>query len=563
MPTVIFETGQKVQFDKTPTQQDIDEVALKLGIKKSTTPQKTGLEKTAGVLDAVLGGGKIGEAIGTGIAKNNIMSTKDVVLPDYSKFTPEVKQRLIQKGIPTTEQGQRQEVADSIKGPTAMQVAGDVGRVALNFAPVGKIAEGLATGLKAIPLLGKIAKPVANLATGAGTGALFQGASNVAEGKPFGEDIGTGASIGAAIPGLGILGNGVAKATRGALGLTTGEGSGSLGKLVEAFRQGGEQGDLARSAMRGHVNQEDLAKDTFGALGKIMDDRRSNYQSQLENLKTKASTIDHMPIYQSLDDQLKKFNVTKDAGGKLDLSRSPGLARYGRDLDQLQTILNTWGTKPGDNTIAGIDKLKQVIDDFRIGTPESARFDSFITSLKNDAKGLISKGLEGDQATKAQYEKMLNDYHSSSEDIQDAQKLLALGGKNNEDQAFQRLSKVFKGNSDMKKRLLEELNQASGGKLVPQIVGTQFRNVLPGFARSTVAGLGAFATGSGSGGAILPALASLTAFSPRIVGELSNILGLGLKGRDMLENLLVGKGASRAISPGDSLLNKMLKKKTK
>jgi len=38
MPTVTFGTGQKVNFAKTPTQQDIDEVATKLGINKPVQP---------------------------------------------------------------------------------------------------------------------------------------------------------------------------------------------------------------------------------------------------------------------------------------------------------------------------------------------------------------------------------------------------------------------------------------------------------------------------------------------------------------------------------------------
>lgn len=39
MPTVTFENGQSVNFDKTPSPADIEEVATKLNIQKSTTPE--------------------------------------------------------------------------------------------------------------------------------------------------------------------------------------------------------------------------------------------------------------------------------------------------------------------------------------------------------------------------------------------------------------------------------------------------------------------------------------------------------------------------------------------
>jgi len=71
-------------------------------------PKRNFLEKTGDVLNTVFGGKKIGEAIGTQIAK-----------------------------LGATEQEKQY-----ISGPSFGEVAADVGRVALNFAPVGRIASG-------------------------------------------------------------------------------------------------------------------------------------------------------------------------------------------------------------------------------------------------------------------------------------------------------------------------------------------------------------------------------------------------------------------------------------
>src|SRR3990167_8386153 len=73
---------------------------------KQNNPTRSLLEKTSGVLGTVFGGQKIGEAIGTAIAK--------------VKASPEERQ--------------------FIKGPKASEVIGDVVRTGLTFAPVGKIA---------------------------------------------------------------------------------------------------------------------------------------------------------------------------------------------------------------------------------------------------------------------------------------------------------------------------------------------------------------------------------------------------------------------------------------
>jgi len=75
MSTIQFEDGTQVQFDGTPTSQDVDEVANQLGLQKKTPvkmgekPQRSKMDVASKILDVVFGGGKIGEAIGTQIAK--------------------------------------------------------------------------------------------------------------------------------------------------------------------------------------------------------------------------------------------------------------------------------------------------------------------------------------------------------------------------------------------------------------------------------------------------------------------------------------------------------------
>jgi hypothetical protein len=139
-------------------------------------PEKTLAEKSAGVLDMIFGGGKIGEAIGTGIG--------------YALASPEEK-----KFYDTST-------------PTKGQLAGSALQSAALFAPVGKIAQGLTTGAKALGIA-KGASAIGKIGSGALSGGAFDVALNLQEGKTGASALtpGLGAGIGAAIPGAGVIKN--------------------------------------------------------------------------------------------------------------------------------------------------------------------------------------------------------------------------------------------------------------------------------------------------------------------------------------------------------------------
>lgn len=123
-------------------------------------------EKIAPVLDMVFGGGKVGEAIGTQIAK--------------ARATSEERQFIE-------------------SGPSGGEIAGSVLQSGSLFTPVGKIAGGLTAGARALGMsrgvsaLGKI-----------GAGATAGGAFDVAQKMQGRDSGGMGTVIGAAIPTAGV-----------------------------------------------------------------------------------------------------------------------------------------------------------------------------------------------------------------------------------------------------------------------------------------------------------------------------------------------------------------------
>ncbi len=138
-------------------------------------PEDT-LSKWSRRLDLVFGGGKIGEAIGTQIAKRTV--------PDE----------------------QRQFVTP---GPTAKEVAGDVLRTGALFTPVGRIYKGITVGLRGLGAVRGVSA-AGKVGAGAAAGTAFDVGERLARGEAPGLGLATG--IGAGVPavgvGLNILGRG-------------------------------------------------------------------------------------------------------------------------------------------------------------------------------------------------------------------------------------------------------------------------------------------------------------------------------------------------------------------
>jgi len=524
MAKIKFENGTTVNFEGDPTSADVEEVANSFGITKSyqpkEAPKKTFSEKVGSVLDTIFGGGKIGEAIGTQIAK--------------SRASEQEKQYID-------------------KGPSAMQVAGDVGRVALNFLPVGKIAKTIGTGVQAIGIGSKIAKPLANIATGAGIGYAGDVTTKVASGQEKPLIPGTGTAIGAGIASIPYVGKAIARGGQEILGATTGTGAGTIKQFSEAIVGGGEGADIARGALRGNIAPQDIVDEARTAFGTIIKNRSDDYSTQLSKIKTKTNVIDHTPIIQKFNKQLEDFGVFSNADGTPNFSRAPGLGRYEKDLQGLSKTLAEWGTREGDSTIAGVDKLKQVIDDFRIGSQDSKKFDTFVTSLRSEAKNIIRNNLtkSKDLKTLLTYDKMLGDFEKSTKDIREIQKALSLGDKASTDTAFRKLSTVLRTNNEMRRQAVKELNDITGGTLIPKIAGQQLSEILPrGLART----LGTVGAGAGlvSGAGIVPMLKLALVSSPRAVGEILNVLGIVGNKANIVKNALLKAGVK---SPGDYIFD--------
>lgn len=517
---------------KAYTAQELQSMgATPVSLKVPEQPKQSLMQKAGGVLDAVFGAGKVGELIGTQIAKRS-EAGRELAAQEASGVAP--------KGS----------VSETFKNPSFGQVAGSVGQAALNFAPVGTIAKGVTGTARALGVGNKISKGIGAIGAGAGTGYGFDVATGMAQGEENPLAPGAGTAIGTAIPLVPPVLRGAGRAVGEGLGVSTGVGFGPIKSALQATSKGGEEAQAFRDAMRGNVSPDQIVDEARGALGTIISDRTKAYRSQLEKLKTNTKEFDVNPVIQKFNKQLEDFGVAFDDAGLPDFSRSPGLQRYEKDLYNMSMVLKNWGTKAGDNTVVGIDKLKQVIDDFRIGSRDSQKFDTFVTALRNEAKGLI-KNEPG-------YEKLVKDYESSTGLIKEIQRGLSLGDRAQADTAFRKLTTTLRTNNEFRKQLIDELNEVTGGTLVPKVAGQQMSEFLPrGLSRIATGALGAGGLVTGVG--IIPILKAALFTSPRLVGEVLNALGFTASKIKQVLEVIAPKGLQ---FPGDELYDRVMGKNT-
>lgn len=530
------EFSKKIK-EKYPEYQNVDDTVLaqkmvakypeyqsKVSFQATSTaptlpPQKSFLQKAAGVTDAIFGGGKVGELIGNQAAKGNLGTfvQKALVGRDLSP----AEEKLVGAG------------------PKAKQVLGSAAQAALTFAPVGKIATGL-KALAPVAKLGATGKVASNVVAGGTAGYGYDVASGFAnkETNPF--EIGAGTVIGGGLPLAGPVAKLLGRGAGEVVGASTGTGFGSIKQALKATSQGGEQATAFREAMRGNTSPETIVDDAKSALGEVIKNRSNAYKAQLQTLVPNTKSFDVTPVISKFNKHLEDFGVTFK-NGVPDFTRSPGLGRYEKDLTKMSAVIADWGSQQGDNTVVGIDKLKQVIDDFRINSADSRKFDSFVTSLRNEAKGLI-KNEPG-------YDKLVKDYETSTGLIKDIQKGLSLGDKVQTDTAFRKLTSVLRTNNEFRKQLVDELDSATGGTLSSKIAGQQMSEVLP---RGLVKTLGTVGAGAGvlTGVGIVPMLKVALLTSPRLVGEVLSAAGYSASKIDKIIKTIAPQGFK---FPGDTV----------
>lgn len=305
-------------------------------------------------------------------------------------------------------------------------------------------------------------------------------------------------------------------------------GTGLLGKALgvegETVRQGVSSavkgGDTYKSfveGLKGNSSPEELVNQARSALNDVVSNRSNEYKKMLSGLGEDKTTYDISPIYNEVDKQLSKFGIEKGKEG-LDFSRSKFAldTTAQKDIENLYNYTKSYGTKAGDRTALGIDNLKQVLGGYY--SPNSD-YRSFTEGIRKSARSVLDNA--------PGYSDAMKRYAEMTDNIKDIQKGLSLGDNVMVETSFKKLTGAFKENNEFRAQLIKELDQVSGGGLLPKIAGQQMsswtsRGLIGSLERA--GGIGSvFSTG---GATFLPVLGTLMATSPRVVGTFIRTLHL-------------------------------------
>lgn len=307
------------------------------------------------------------------------------------------------------------------------------------------------------------------------------------------------------------------------LGAETGSGASSVKTGYQAGREGS---DVFAKAMRGKVDADEVVQSAQDAVSNIVEQRRSNYLQDMASMKQVKKSLDISPVTNELDKQLKNFGVGIADDGSLDFSRSSiannGTARA--DIQGVYDTLKTWGTKPGDRTVVGLDTLKKQLGDF-YSPSGSAR--AFVQGVKSKVSTILHTQVPG-------YTKMTEGYQAASNLLDEIKSAVGAGGKAKVDTVFSKLTSAMKQDNQLRLEILDQMtNLGKQPDLLEKIAGLNMQGYIP----KSLVGKGIDITTAFTilkGAFNVHYLPLLFSTSPRIVGEFVHGLGIGARKADLI-----------------------------
>ncbi len=312
----------------------------------------------------------------------------------------------------------------------------------------------------------------------------------------------------AAIKAVSLLTKPVKESLAGILGITTGVGT-------ETIRTAAIGGREFRSALRGGISESDVVQTAKNAIDKVREVRRVNYQRQLSKIGLSNKTLNLKPVQVKLDSLIKRFRIKPGENpGEWDFSRSSLDRTSWQPMADLINDVKGWGSQVDDLTPIGVDILKQRIDDFF--TP-SKNSQNFVLPLRNSVKKVLVKNVPG-------YEKLVGDYATASDQIQEIEKALSLGPRAGADTILRKLNRMMKESSEFRRQLVKDLEQATGTNIRELVAGAALKPVVPtNKLLPTIAGSAQVSAAAITGRPEILLLLPLG--SPRLVGEFVNLVG--------------------------------------
>ena len=337
-----------------------------------------------------------------------------------------------------------------------------------------------------------------------------------------------GQQISSYIDPISLAGKGAEKLVSGAsavvtpmLGKTTGAGAEAIEAAYVSGKKGGESGVAFRQSLRGEISMADVLDTAKADLMVMKQAKNEQYKKALEALQTDSKILGFGGIDKALN---SAFNIVTGKGKVIN-------EKGAKALQDAKQIIDEWkqGNPAELHTPEGFDLLKQKIDndimtEVVMSTPQAKLA---ITKLLNGIKDEI-------KSQAPMYSKMMNDYSSASDLINEIEKALIGGQKATVDASLRKLQSVMRNNVNTsyghRLQLVKLLEEQGGSEIIPSLAGMALSEGTPRGIQGGVlpVGAGVFGTSAGDVATGLAAAGGfMLASSPRLVGETAHAIGRG------------------------------------
>ena len=325
--------------------------------------------------------------------------------------------------------------------------------------------------------------------------------------------------------------------------MPTGFDPGHFRQMRKSAREGRRGESIG--ALREQIGSQNVLKSFDDAIDNLVEVKRTEYQSQLPNIKMKADAepLSLGQVRNNLLDELEdtwRIELTPDETGKpiLDAeafgdSKIASTAQQ-RRVKRLVDELYKWN----DDSIEGMDILKQRIWEITESSPRFSKSNAIVKEVFGDIRKQLGDKVEG-------YDKLTGDFESISKSQILFKRVLGAGNENPE-VTLSKLTGVMKDSptSELRKQILNELERLGGKSIIDQVAGLDLSQWSPKgiVGKSAAWGL---VSGVGVGAAVVdPALLGALAFlpltSPRVMGEFFSALGAKQRIVDKVEKFVGG-----------------------
>lgn len=515
----------EITGDRAPTEIELSQMMGGQAQPQTDMMDKVnnGLRQLGGAIEAVDSGARFGLGKKVGGVLNALGAAPIDTLYNGKSFAENFGNRYNE--IVQDARDMRQEFAD--KHPLA-DIALEFGSAIKSKVPLGIVNAVADKAVKATAKAPKLAQALSKWAAkgvAGGGEAVLQGAGNAEDAIDYMQSpeaaqnfaIGSAANTLLPLGFKGVLAGGGyvgGKLAPKVLGLTTGTGEGMIARAFDAGKRGSQ---TFLDNIRGKVSPEAVTSEAKNALGEMLTGNGELYLANMSKALENNATISPQPILKKFVDEMNKRTLS---GRKFLLTKDTA-----KVANEIEEKLTQFAEDKALHNTAGMDRLKQALQDIASSAKEGTRGQQFATEMANTVKDTIV-------AKNPTYKKAMDVYSKNAEEIKQIKDAFSLRNNTGVDTMLRKLQSVGRNNVNTnygyRGRLMDNLD--FHGNLQDAIAGQALSSWLP---RGMAGSIGAIASG------LRP---ETVFFSPRLVGEGAYSLGK-----------TIGNSASKLRQLSDSL----------